>query len=312
MSNNCSPLISIIIPSYNRAHCVLKTLDSVFNQTIKNYEIIVVDDGSKDNTRNVLEPYKERIHYYYQENRGLAAARNVGLNNARGDYIALLDSDDIWMPDHLEFHLNNLRKNKDCILSLGQPLVYREHIGKQVKYFEFVHYISANGICKQPLTDQVEYGIAWVQCSLIRKNALEKINYYDEKLTIYTDVDLFSRLALIGSWYISDRIVTHILRNQGHNVSSQRLKNSAHSNQAMIYISTKLLDSEGLTPKEHSHVKRKLISYYSAIGNDYFSLNDTSKAMEFYINGIMKTRSIKLIMKYIIGLLPSFHNKLFD
>lgn len=96
------PAVSIIIPAYNMASFIREALESVFAQSFADYETIVVNDGSTDNLDEVLEPYKERIVYIRQDNRGLSAARNAGWRLARGKYIALLDADDIWFPDYLK------------------------------------------------------------------------------------------------------------------------------------------------------------------------------------------------------------------
>lgn len=91
-------MVSVIIPVYNRAHYIKECLDSVLSQTYKDYEIIVVDDGSTDNVKEVLLPNMQQIRYIYKENGGAASARNVGIMHAKGDYIAWLDSDDRWLP----------------------------------------------------------------------------------------------------------------------------------------------------------------------------------------------------------------------
>ncbi|HZF73410.1 MAG TPA: glycosyltransferase family A protein, partial [Gemmatimonadaceae bacterium] len=90
-------LISIVIPCYNRAHIVRETIDSVLAQTYRNFEVILIDDGSTDNTREVVSSYDDRrIRYFYKANGGLSAARNSGLDSARGEFVAFLDSDDVW------------------------------------------------------------------------------------------------------------------------------------------------------------------------------------------------------------------------
>lgn len=96
-----TPEISVVIPSYNYAHLILESLESAFAQTFTDYEVIVIDDGSTDNTREILKPYDGRITYHYQQNQGIAAARNTGTRLARGKYITYLDADDIWHPDNL-------------------------------------------------------------------------------------------------------------------------------------------------------------------------------------------------------------------
>jgi glycosyltransferase involved in cell wall biosynthesis len=93
--------ITVVIPTYNSASYILDALDSVFSQTFTDYDVIIVDDGSTDNTRDLLGPYMSRISYHYQPNQGLAVARNVGLSLARGDYLTYLDADDIWEANNL-------------------------------------------------------------------------------------------------------------------------------------------------------------------------------------------------------------------
>lgn len=96
------PKISVVIPTYNGAQFLGAALGSVYAQTFTDYEVIIVDDGSTDNTRELLERYRDRLRYHYQENQGLAVARNTGLGLARGDYITYLDADDLWEPGNLQ------------------------------------------------------------------------------------------------------------------------------------------------------------------------------------------------------------------
>src|SRR5262249_23203018 len=101
-------LVSIVVPTYNRAYCLPRTIDSVLTQTYPHFEIVIVDDGSTDNTRELIEGVAARarpIRYLFQPNAGVCAARNCGLQAAKGDYIALLDSDDVWKPWKLEIQL---------------------------------------------------------------------------------------------------------------------------------------------------------------------------------------------------------------
>ena len=93
---NQSPTFSVVIPTFNCAEYIVDAVDSVLSQTDKDFEILVIDDGSVDNTSALLEPYKDRIRYIHQQNRGMAAARNHGIREAVGEYVALLDSDDLW------------------------------------------------------------------------------------------------------------------------------------------------------------------------------------------------------------------------
>ena len=106
------PLVSVIIPTYNRAHTIARALKSVFAQTFSDYEVIVVDDGSTDNTKVIVDEFSN-ITFIKQENLGVSAARNSGIKASKGKYIALLDSDDEWEAHKLQLQIDYLRKNSE-------------------------------------------------------------------------------------------------------------------------------------------------------------------------------------------------------
>jgi glycosyltransferase involved in cell wall biosynthesis len=103
------PRVSVIIPTFNRAQFVTEAIDSVLSQSYKDYEIIVVDDGSTDDTKGTLKRYGEKIKYIYQKNSGVSAARNTGINEAKGVWVAFLDSDDEWIKNYLSVQVEQIR-----------------------------------------------------------------------------------------------------------------------------------------------------------------------------------------------------------
>jgi glycosyltransferase involved in cell wall biosynthesis len=114
-ASSATPLVSVVIPAYNASEYIAEALDSVMAQTFKNYEVIVVNDGSPDTEQleRALEPYKDRIIYIKQKNRGPSGARNTAIRAARGEYIAMLDSDDAWLPAYLAEQVRILSDNPD-------------------------------------------------------------------------------------------------------------------------------------------------------------------------------------------------------
>jgi glycosyltransferase involved in cell wall biosynthesis len=108
-----NPLVSVIIPNYNYGRYLREAIDSVLNQTYLNLEIIVVDDGSKDNSKEVLESYGTRIKTIFQQNQGVSAARNNGVALSRGEYLAFLDADDLWLPRKLERQLELFSRDQE-------------------------------------------------------------------------------------------------------------------------------------------------------------------------------------------------------
>lgn len=129
-----TPQVSVVIPAYNQAQYLSGAIESVLAQTYQDYEIIVVNDGSTDNTAEVATRFEPDIRYIYQKNQGLAGARNTGIRHARGQYIALLDSDDLWLPTFLEEMMALAAANPDAAVFYGG-----------------MHYIDANG---SPLSQQ--------------------------------------------------------------------------------------------------------------------------------------------------------------
>lgn len=108
------PKVSVVIPTYNRAHVLLETLQSVFAQTFQDFEIWIIDDGSVDNTREVVARFSEgRVHYVWQKNKGESAARNYGIQASNGELVAFLDSDDLWMPEMLARVVDFLDRHPD-------------------------------------------------------------------------------------------------------------------------------------------------------------------------------------------------------
>ena len=165
-------LVSIITPCYNGSKYIAETIESVLSQTYHNWEMIIIDDGSKDNSKQVVENYTvkdNRIKYLYQNNAGSAAARNNGIRCANGRYIALLDADDIWLPEFLEKQINFMKeKNAICVCcaysridDMSQEIL---HPIKPMKEIREKDMIVMNRIgCLSGLYDTRKYGKVYLR-----------------------------------------------------------------------------------------------------------------------------------------------------
>ena len=139
-----SPRVTTIVPTFNAAKYLSGTIESILKQDFSDLEILVLDDGSTDGTRRALEPYASKIRYEYQENRGIGFTRNRGLQLARGEYVAFLDADDLWDPDHLAWKVAALDQNPDLAAVFGEfriidsagDVVTTEGTTMQFKVFE--------------------------------------------------------------------------------------------------------------------------------------------------------------------------------
>ena len=196
------PLVSAIIATYNRAHIVEEAIESILHQTYANVELIVIDDGSVDNTREVLDRYAGRIKSVYQENAGPAAAWNRGIQESRGEIITFLGSDDIWLPTFLQNQVAVLQEAGEavpCCLCNGW---LRYGTGKGTTSFEYSLLNSElpRGVwtnVKEVLSTRF---VAFGQMVAIRRSVLERIGLFDKDLRYLEDYDMALRLAVEGPW----------------------------------------------------------------------------------------------------------------
>jgi glycosyltransferase involved in cell wall biosynthesis len=188
------PKVSVIIPTYNRAHLIGRSIKSVLDQTFIDFELIVVDDGSTDNTEEVVKAYNDqRIRYIrYTKNRGAPAARNTGIRAARGEYIAFNDSDDEWLPQKLERQMAFFERDQGGNLGLvvcdywivrKNKEILCKPIENRLNYERLLEYFSDSGIG----TTQF----------ILKRNIVSPELYFDEKLVALQDWDLLLRLSRI-------------------------------------------------------------------------------------------------------------------
>ena len=189
-------LVSVILPTYNRAYLINRAVRSVLNQTYKDFELIIIDDGSIDNTEKVVNEFLEkdkRIKYIqHEENKGAAAARNTGVKTAKGEYIAFQDSDDEWLPEKLEKQMKAFDK---ATPNVGVVYTDMQRINKDggIKYWHSPTVIYGNLINQKTLDYQVmNIGI---QSALIKKECFNRSGLFDEKFPGFEDLELLIRLS---------------------------------------------------------------------------------------------------------------------
>ncbi len=197
--NGKIPTVSVVIPTYNRAHLVGRAIQSVLNQTYQDFEIIVVDDGSTDNTEEVVKSFNDpRIRYLrHDQNRGGSAARNTGINMARGEYIAFQDSDDEWLPEKLE---KQMRVFENAPAEVGVVYTDMWRIGKgEKRYWHSPKIMPEDGIVYKQALDQV-MGIG-IQTAVIKRECFNVVGMFDENFPRFIDLELFARLSKYYYFY---------------------------------------------------------------------------------------------------------------
>jgi len=184
------PLISVIIPLYNSEKTIIETLESVFRQTFSDFEIIAINDGSKDSTLNILATIKDpRLKVFSYPNAGISPSRNRGISHAEGEFIAFLDHDDLWTPDKLELQLKALQENPDAAVAYS----WVDLIDESSQFIRPHNRYSVSGDAfPKLLLDNI---IHTASNPLIRKSALIEVGGFDESVFGPEDWDLFLRLA---------------------------------------------------------------------------------------------------------------------
>lgn len=185
--------VSIIIPVFNQCDFLKDTLKSVKEQSFKNYECIIIDDGSTDNTAQVAKEYCDgnRIKYFYQENKGLAGARNTGIKLARGKYINFIDADDLMYEDFLKNMVNKLENEIDVdVLSCAWDVI--DENGKKI--IPRVGPVKSNNYFR----DLVLKNLFPVHAVILKRNIFNKIGVFNEGLAALEDWDMWLRIAIKG------------------------------------------------------------------------------------------------------------------
>jgi glycosyltransferase involved in cell wall biosynthesis len=196
--------VSVIIPCYNRAGIIAETISNMLNQDLKPYEIIVVDDGSTDNSVDIISSFGDQVRLIRQSNYGPGAARNAGLRVATGDYIQFMDSDDLVSLDKLRIQAVKLEET-------GADLVYGPWVkawitSGRIRPENVVLQQKALPVSRSPLLwFLTEWSMVFQQC-LVRKTMLDKTGIFNESMRFYEDGELFVRLLLSGAKIIHEEL----------------------------------------------------------------------------------------------------------
>jgi glycosyltransferase involved in cell wall biosynthesis len=192
-----SPLISVVVPAYNTRGTIAETLDSVLAQTFTDYEVVVVDDGSPDDVADFVAQTYPQVRLVRQENRGLAGARNTGLQEARGVFVAFLDSDDVWLPEKLARQAEQIRAHTEAKVFYSDCWFWRD--GKRTGRWSELHRHADGAIARQLVQREVMLPVLTV---VARREAVLEVGGFDESLREVEDYDLWLRLAVTGSRFV--------------------------------------------------------------------------------------------------------------
>ncbi len=249
-ADSAAVLVSVVIPAYNAAPYIADALDSVFAQTFRSFEVIVVNDGSPDTAtlEQALQPYLSHIRYLRQENRGPSAARNLAIRKGRGKYMAFLDSDDLWLPKHLGRQLESFAREPDLGLVYANAVYFKENVPLGTAFASVPQ--SGPVTLESLLAEKCTINTSSVVAS---REALLRVGLFDENINRCEDLDLWLRLANDGvrMSYDCEMQVCHRL---GRGLSADR--ELMKRGRALVY--KKIAASGPLSRAQHSIIAAKL------------------------------------------------------
>lgn len=189
------PRVSVIIPTYNNARLLPETVDGILRQSVRDFELIVVDDGSTDDTAKIIQGVYPQIHYVYQSNRGPAAARNEGVRLAHGEYIAFCDHDDIWNERHLEALLSCFSSQPAAALAFDNAQYFGEAVSQPWLHLK---HGKTDLLLKGPVSPAVllwHYPVATMSVVMVRKSLFKQLGGLNEGILALDDLHFYLRLA---------------------------------------------------------------------------------------------------------------------
>jgi glycosyltransferase involved in cell wall biosynthesis len=234
-----NPLVSVIIPTYNRGWIIREAIDSVLEQDFIDFELIVVDDGSTDDTADILKTFGRDINVIRQSNQGVSAARNRGIAASSGQLIAFLDSDDLWLSHKLAVQVEFFTSQPDAMICQTEEQWIRNGIRVNPK---MRHHKFSGMIFERSL----ELCLVSPSAVMIKKRLLEEVGRFDERLPACEDYDLWLRISCRYPVYLIDTPL--IIKRGGH---ADQLSKAAGLDKFRIQSLKKILESNQLTNAQH-------------------------------------------------------------
>lgn len=280
--------VSVIIPTYNYARYINQAIRSVLSQSFHDLEIIIVDDGSIDGTKDVVSTFKDsRITYIYQNNRGISSARNIGIGFSSGEYIGFLDADDLWMPEKLEIQLS-LFKTKPSIGLIYTGYIVIDEAGTCIA-IRIAQPIEGD-LVSQLILGNIVSGSATT--SLVRRACFDQVGLLDENLTSCEDWDMWLRIARISDFACIEQPLAKI-RLHGDNLTYD----PARMEDGLFSVVEKFYSDESLSTKLKLLKPKAIAGAHRDSANFYFRRGQFRNAFAHLF------RAIRLVPRWWEGYL---------
>jgi len=267
-SKNYSPKVSVIIATYNREKYLKVAIASVLQQTYVNFELIIIDDGSTDNTLKLVKNFSDpRMNYIYQNNKGRSSARNRGISIAKGQYITFLDSDDLYLPTKLALQVNYMDNHPE----VGMIYTSAYCIDEAGDFIRHKYKAKASGSIYKKIAFFVPVTIT-LPTVMIRREILTKIGGFDENMNRFEDTDMWRRISKITR---IDAINSYTCKLRTHADNALVSQNPKKLVQSLHYYAQKILKEDN---------QESLLARHAGIGNFYYHYAHSMKSVPHWDN----------------------------
>jgi glycosyltransferase involved in cell wall biosynthesis len=287
--------VTVIIPTHNSAPHLAEAVESVLKQTHRDFEIIVVDDGSTDDTRDVLEPYRDRISYIHQENQGSYKARNTGILKSKNPYIAFLDADDLWFPDKLEVLVGYLESHPDIGLVFSDATLFNGSGALEGTFWKkrgcYEEMMKESGRVGNGFALLMEKNFILPSAALVRRECFEKAGLFDEQFRNVGDKDMWLRISL---QYPLARVPFPLIRRRIHPYDQRQVESIQKSIVAVVHKMERLFPDRILASGVDT--RRILGPLYYSLGRIYWDQTKLSDARGAFRTSLRNRFSIRALL----------------
>ncbi len=296
MTNPARHSVSVIIPVFNGEDVISSSIESVINQTYQADEIIVIDDGSTDSTKSIVARYAASVRYIYQNNAGPAAARNHGITSANSEFIAFLDSDDIWIPSKLEQQIRRFLQDDTIGLVASGYCFCSENMEHRKDYT--VEKFSSKYISFKDLLSENYVGTS---SAVVRRDCFEKVGYFDESMVFGEDWNLWLRIARqYKVAYVAAVLCKY--REHDRSISSSR----ARKNLEDLRLITQENARMAIGFREKMAARKAIAGYYLALAQQYRGDEDKGKEVKAALQSILNWPFLSImnygsLLRYALG-----------
>lgn len=292
--------IVVVIPAYNSARCLPEAIDSVLNQTYKDLELIIVDDGSTDNTQMALKKYKDKIGYIYQENQGSYKARNTGIKATHSEYIAFLDADDIWIPQKLETQMEFIDANPNLGLVFSDADLFEHGISKG-SFWKlrgcYDEMMQEYRMIQNPFSKLMEKNFILPSTALVKRVCFERAGLFDDSFRNVGDKEMWLRIAM---HFPMGCVPYALVKRRVHGYTPEQ---DARIKRSVIDVIKKMekrypeyIEKEGVS------TKRILGPLYYSLGRTYLDVDEIIRARESFVNSLLNSFSLSSLFFLMVSL----------